>query len=160
MGNEPAFHIPYIYDLLGSPWKTQKRVRQLMDAWFRNDLMGVCGDDDGGAMSSWYVFSAMGFYPLCPGIPVYVLGSPVFETATINLHDGKRFTIRANGVSSQNKYIQSARLNGNELDFPWFTHEELMKGGELILEMGPWPNKEWGQNTRPEDFYISADKNK
>ena len=144
MGNEPSFHIPYIYDILGAPWKTQKRVRQLMDAWFRNDLMGVCGDEDGGAMSAWYVFSAMGFYPISPGYPVYVLGSPVFESVTIDLGDGKTFLITAKGVTNQNKYIQSASLNGKMLNDPWFTHEDLIKGGELVLEMGPRPNNEWG----------------
>jgi predicted alpha-1,2-mannosidase len=144
MGNEPGFHIPYVYDPAGAPWKTQKRVRQLMNAWFRNDLMGICGDDDGGAMSAWYVFSAMGFYPICPGYPVYVLGSPVFESVTIRLEDDNTFQIIAENVSERNKYIQSANLNGSSLNEPWFTHDELMKGGELILEMGPRPNKDWG----------------
>jgi predicted alpha-1,2-mannosidase len=153
MGNEPAFHIPYLYDLLGAPWKTQKRVRQLMEAWFRNDLMGVCGDDDGGAMSAWYVFSALGFYPVCPGNPVYVLGSPLFDTAVINLPEGKTFTVKAMNVSAQNKYIQSATINGKILKEPWFTHGDLVQGGELELQMGPRPNKNWGNNTSISDFY-------
>ncbi len=153
MGNEPSFHIPYLYDLLGAPWKTQKRVRQLMEAWFRNDLMGMSGDDDGGAMSSWYVFSAMGFYPVCPGIPVYVLGSPIFDTVTINLPEGKNFTVRALNVTAQNKYIQSANLNGKELPYPWFRHSDLMNGGELVLQMGPRPDKDLWKNVKPEDFY-------
>ena len=153
MGNEPAFHIPYLYDLLGDPWKTQKRERQLMDAWFRDDLMGVCGDDDGGAMSSWYVFSALGFYPVCPGVPVYVLGSPLFETEIINLPGGKTFTIKAVDVSARNKYIQSAKLNGKEIKKPWFTHKELTEGGELILQMGPRPNRDWCKNITIKDFY-------
>jgi predicted alpha-1,2-mannosidase len=155
MGNEPSFHIPYIYDMLGAPWKTQKRVRQLMNAWFRNDLMGVCGDDDGGAMSAWYVFSAMGFYPICPGYPVYVLGSPVFESVIVKLEDGKMFQIMAKSVSIRNKYIQSASLNGKILNDPWFTHEDLIKGGELILEMGPRPNKEWGADADFETFITN-----
>ena len=158
MGNEPSFHIPYIYDVLGAPWKTQKRIRQLMKAWFRNDLMGVCGDEDGGAMSAWYVFSAMGFYPICPGYPVYVLGSPVFESVTLNLEDGKTFQIIAKEVSDRNKYILSARLNGRELKEPWFMHEELIQGGELILEMGPRPNKAWGTGADFEEFIKSVNK--
>jgi len=152
MGNEPSFHVPYIYTVLGAPWKTQKRIRQLMNAWFRNDLMGICGDDDGGALSAWYVFSAMGFYPVCPGYPVYVIGSPVFETVDINLDGGIKFSVIANDVSDRNKYIQSARLNGRDLKEPWFTHAELMKGGDLILEMGSRPNKNWGAEADYEGF--------
>ncbi len=158
MGNEPSFHIPYIYNVLGAPWKTQKRIRQLTDAWFRNDLMGICGDEDGGAMSAWYVFSALGFYPLCPGYPFYVIGSPIFKSATINIGDGKYFKVVASNVSNRNKYIQSAQLNGDQLVEPWFTHEELMKGGEMILHMGPRPNKDWGADADFEN-YIDSFKN-
>jgi putative alpha-1,2-mannosidase len=104
-------------------------------------------------MSAWYVFSAIGFYPVCPGNPVYVLGSPVFNTTVISLPGDKKFTIKAVNVSAQNKYIQSARLNGRELSEPWFTHRELMEGGELELQMGPRPDKSWGANTQIEDFY-------
>ncbi|MBR9998998.1 MAG: GH92 family glycosyl hydrolase [Cyclobacteriaceae bacterium] len=156
MGNEPSFHIPYIYNVLGAPWKTQKRTRQLMDAWFRNDLMGICGDEDGGAMSAWYVFSAMGFYPICPGYPVYMIGSPVFDRVTINLPDGKKFMVKAMNVSARNKYIQSARLNGRQLEAPWFTHAELMNGGEMILEMGPRPDKAWGNTADFARFVETA----
>jgi predicted alpha-1,2-mannosidase len=152
MGNEPSFHIPYIYNFVGAPWKTQKRLRQLMDAWFRNDLMGICGDEDGGAMSAFYVFSAMGFYPFCPGIPAYVIGSPVFESIILTLANEKKFTVRAKEVSAQNKYIQSAELNGKKLNFPWFTHEEMLKGGELTLHMGPRPNKKWAAEADFEKF--------
>jgi predicted alpha-1,2-mannosidase len=155
MGNEPSFHIPYIYNLLGAPWKTQKRIRQLMETWFRNDLMGICGDEDGGALSAWYVFSAMGFYPICPGYPVYVFGSPVFESTSIDLGEGRNFSITARNVSNQNKYIQSARLNGEGLEEPWFTHEALIQGGELILEMGPRPNKDWGADADFDSFIDS-----
>ncbi|MFC2123276.1 GH92 family glycosyl hydrolase [Bacteroidota bacterium] len=143
MGNEPSFHVPYLYNYLGEPWKTQKRLRQLMQSWFRNDLMGVCGDEDGGALSAWFVFSAMGFYPACPGEPVYTIGSPLFESIEISLGNGKTFTIKANNASNQNKYISSAQLNGKTLDKLFFTHQELMAGGELILEMVDRPVKEW-----------------
>ncbi len=144
MGNEPSFHVPYIYDLVGAPWKAQRRIRMLMDSWFRNDLMGICGDEDGGAMSSWYVFSAMGFYPVCPGYPVYLIGSPIFEKTEIELAGNKTFIIRAVDVSNENKYIQSATLGGEPLEVPWITHKQLLDGGELVFEMGPRPNKEWG----------------
>lgn len=144
MGNEPSFHIPYLYNYAGEPWKTQKRIRMLMESWFRNDLMGICGDEDGGGMSAFYVFSAMGFYPVSPGVPVYTIGSPLFEQSSIRLENGKVFTVIAQDTSWKNKYIQSARLNGVEFGKTWFTHEELMNGGTLELFMGDRPNKDWG----------------
>jgi len=136
MGNEPGFHVPYLYTLAGQPWKTQKRVRQLMDTWFRNDLMGICGDEDGGGLSSWYVFSAMGFYPVTPGKAEYVLGSPIFEEIKIDLGNGKFFTIKAPFVSTQNKYIQSVKLNGEEHEGYILTHQAIVDGGTLVLDMG------------------------
>ena len=142
-GNEPSFHIPYLYAYAGEPWKTQKRVRQIMDVWYADQPLGLPGDDDGGAMSSWYVLSAIGFFPVCPGSQVYVLGSPIFEEIRIEVGPEKWFTIRANGVSSQNKYIQSATLNGAPLDKAWFTHDALVDGGSLDFVMGPQPNKAW-----------------
>ena len=144
MGNEPSFHIPYLYNYAGQPWKTQKRIRMLMESWFRNDLMGVCGDEDGGGMSAFYVFSALGFYPVSPGVPVYTIGSPLFDKSEIQLANGKVFTVIAHGVSWENKYIQSAKLNGAEYNKTWFTHEDVMKGGTLELFMGDRPNKKWG----------------
>lgn len=148
MGNEPSFHIPYLYNYAGEPWKTQKRIRMLMESWFRNDLMGICGDEDGGGMSAFYVFSAMGFYPVSPGIPAYNIGSPLFTKVSLSLENGKVFTVIAKGASARNKYIRSARLNGKELNRPWFTHEDIMGGGVLELTMGDRPNKSWG--TAPE----------
>jgi predicted alpha-1,2-mannosidase len=148
-GNEPSFHIPYLYDFSGQPWKTQKRVRQLMDVWYGDGPLGIPGDDDGGATSSWYVLSAMGFYPVCPGSPVYEIGSPIFERTTIRLGNGKLFTITANHVSAQNKYIESAQLNGKPLDRAWFRHSDIADGGMLVLEMGTRPNLAWG--SAPQD---------
>ncbi|MFN8254336.1 MAG: GH92 family glycosyl hydrolase [Bacteroidales bacterium] len=145
-GNEPAFHIPYLYCYAGQPWKTQKQVRQIMDAWYFNHPMGLCGDDDDGSLSAWYVFSALGFYPVCPGMGYYVIGSPLFEKTTIQLANGKKFTIIAKNVSKQNKYIQTAKLNGIDWNKAWFTHTDMMKGGILELTMGPKPNKSWGSN--------------
>ena len=143
-GNEPSFHIPYLYNYAGQPWMTQYRVRQIMDLWYDSTPFGYCGDDDGGAMSGWYVFSAMGFYPQCPGQPIYDIGSPVFEKTTINVGAGKEFIIVARNVSAQNKYIQSATLNGKPLNKPWFYHADMVKGGEIVFRMGPRPNKQWG----------------
>ncbi|MCD6347889.1 MAG: glycoside hydrolase family 92 protein, partial [Bacteroidales bacterium] len=136
MGNEPGFHVPYLYTLAGVPWKTQKRVRQLMDAWFRNDVMGICGDEDGGALSAWYVFSAMGFYPVTPGKPEYVIGSPIFEEVRIDVGKGKTFTIKAPFVSAQNKYVQEIILNGETQNSYILPHSAVAEGGTLILDMG------------------------
>ncbi|MCK4921512.1 MAG: GH92 family glycosyl hydrolase [Bacteroidales bacterium] len=144
MANEPSLHIPYLYNYAGQPWKTQKRIRKLINEWFRNDLMGVPGDEDGGGMSAFVVFSAMGFYPVTPGMPVYNIGSPIFEKSTIHLDNGKDFVITAKNVSYENKYIQSATLNGKLIDKPWFNHSDMSEGGELILEMGSKANKTWG----------------
>jgi predicted alpha-1,2-mannosidase len=144
MGNEPSMHIPYLYNLAGKPWKTQKRVRMLMDTWFRNDLMGIPGDEDGGGLSAFYVFSAMGFYPLTPGIPEYQIGSPLFRKIVIHQQNGKTFTIFANNNSKTNKYIQAARLNSKDLNQTTITHNDITEGGTLVLEMGDMPNKEWG----------------
>jgi predicted alpha-1,2-mannosidase len=143
MGNEPSFHIPYLYNFT-SPWKTQKKVRFLLDVWYKDNIFGIPGDEDGGGMSAFVVFSSMGFYPITPGKPVYTIGSPVFSKVTIDLANGKQFTMIANNCSVINKYIQSAKMNGQPLNTPWFTHEQLINGGKLELEMGPKPNKTWG----------------
>jgi predicted alpha-1,2-mannosidase len=144
MGNEPSFHIPYLFNYTSSPWKTQKKIRFLLDTWFKDNEFGIPGDEDGGGMSAFVVFSSMGFYPVTPGIPVYTIGSPVFEKVAISLPNGKQFQMIANKCSVVNKYIQSAKLNGKVLDTPWFSHEQLVNGGKLELEMGPLPNKSWG----------------
>jgi len=151
MGNEPSFHIPYLYNYMGEPWRTQKRIRMLLDAFFTDTYFGIPGDEDGGAMSAFVNFSMMGFFQVVQGIPVYSIGSPVFEEITIDLPNGKQFEIIAHNSSKTNKYIQSAKLNGVKLNKSWFTHQELAKGGVLELEMGSQPNKDWGtdKNTLP-----------
>ncbi len=141
-GNEPAFHIPYLYDYCGQPWKTQRKIRQIMQVWFDDSPLGLPGDEDGGAMSAWYIFSAMGFYPVTPGSAIYALGSPVFNKITIHLPGGKRFVVEAHGNSPKNVYIQSAILNGKPLKSPFFSHDELTRGGKLTLLMGPRPVRE------------------
>jgi predicted alpha-1,2-mannosidase len=143
-GNQPGFHIPYLYNYAGKPWKTQRRVRDILKIWYSDGPLGICGDEDEGELSSWYVFSAMGFYPVCPGSPVYDIGSPIFEKSSISVGKGKIFQIEARDVSSKNKYIQSAMLNGKPLNKPWFTHADLVKGGTLVFQMGPRPNEAWG----------------
>jgi len=144
MGNEPSFHIPYLYNYAGAPWKTQERIRLLLDLWYKDNVFGIPGDEDGGGMSAFVVFSSMGFYPITPGIPFYTIGSPLFKKVTIKLPGGKQFTMIARNCSVINKYIQSAKFNGRILNIPSFTHNELMSGGKLELIMGPKPNKNWG----------------
>ncbi|MCW3787957.1 GH92 family glycosyl hydrolase [Plebeiibacterium sediminum] len=154
MGNEPSMHIPYLYNYAGQPWRTQKRVRNLLKQWFRNDLMGIPGDEDGGGLTSFVVFSELGFYPITPGLPMYVIGSPMFEEATIRLGNGKLFKIICHNYSPENKYIQSAKLNGVEWNKSWFSHEDLMKGGLFEFVMGKQPNKAWASdaNSVPPSF--------
>ena len=145
MGNEPSLHIPYLDNYAGAPWKTQKRIRQMLETWFRNDLMGVPGDEDGGGMTSFVVFSSIGFYPVTPGSDVYTIGSPLFEKTVMRLTNGNVFEIIADNVSKDNKYIKSAKLNGKALNSPFISHSDLMNGGTLVLEMSDRPAKEWGR---------------
>ena len=149
MANEPSLHIPYLYNYAGQPWKTQKRIRSLLKQWFRNDLMGVPGDEDGGGTSAFVVFSAMGFYPVTPGMPSYNIGSPLFPYIKLDLGGGKNFVIEAINCSHDNKYVQSATLNGKEWNKPWFAHDDIKDGGKLVLVMGNKANKSWGTNEAP-----------
>ena len=147
MGNEPSFAIPYIYNRLGAPWKTQKRIRMLLESFFTDSLKGIPGDEDGGGMSAFVVFSMLGFYPVTPGIPTYDIASPVFEKATIHLKNGRDFVILARNTSHDNKYVQSILLNGKPLDQVWFRHADIAGGGTLELTMGDTPNRQLGTKT-------------
>jgi predicted alpha-1,2-mannosidase len=162
MGNEPSLAIPYLYNRLGAPWKTQKRVRMLLESFLTDTLQGMPGDVDGGGMSAFVVFSMMGFYPVTPGIPAYDIGSPVFDQTTIHLRNGKDFVIVAHDTSHENKYVRSIRLNGKPLEQVWFRHTDIANGGTLELTMGDTPNTSLGaaassfpptsMDVRPEDF--------
>ena len=162
MGNEPSLAIPYIYNRLGAPWKTQKRVRMLLESFFPDTLHGIPGDEDGGGMSAFVVFSMLGFYPVTPGIPAYDLGSPMFDKATIHLKNGKDFVIIARNTSRDNKYVQSIRLNGQPLNQVWFRHADIANGGTLEVVMGDTPNVQLGLDpatfppdslaVKPEDY--------
>lgn len=147
-GNEPCHQVSYLYTLAGAPYKTAQRVRDIMFTQYSNTPDGICGNDDCGQISAWYVFSALGFYPVNPASGVYVFGSPLVEKATIQLdpkfYKGGSFTVVAHNVSRQNGYIKSAKLNGRTLDRPWITHAELVQGGTLEFEMDIQPNKDWG----------------
>ena len=142
-GNEPSHHIPYLYMWTSQPWKTQQRVREVMNKMYRNHLDGLCGNDDCGQMSAWYIFSAMGFYPVCPASGQYVLGAPYLPENVLHLQNGNTLTIKAPNVSDQNCYIQSVMLNSQPLHTAYITYEQIMAGGELVFTMGSKPNKKW-----------------
>lgn len=144
VGDEYSMHSPYLYNYIGAPWKTQKTIRELIANNFTDDAGGLPGNEDCGQMSSWYIFGAMGFYPTCPGNPTYQIGSPAFKKVSINLANGKAFTIIANNNSKENVYIQSATLNGESYTKSWIHHDDILKGSTLVFEMGSEPNKTWG----------------
>jgi predicted alpha-1,2-mannosidase len=143
-GNEPSHHMAYLYDYAGTPWKTQELVHRICADFYRNSPEGLIGNEDCGQMSAWYVFSAMGFYPVTPGSGIYAFGTPAFPKVVIALENGKTFTVRAVNISDRNFYIQSASLNGKPFTKCFISHDEILKGGELSFNMGPQPNKAWG----------------
>ncbi len=142
-GNEPSHHIIYMYNAMGQPWKAQELVDEVLHTQYSDQPDGLSGNEDCGQMSAWYVLSSLGFYQPCPGNPIYSIARPLFDSATINLPDGKTFKITAINNSAANKYIESAKLNGKPLDKPFFTHRELMDGGTLELVMTNKPTT-WG----------------
>jgi predicted alpha-1,2-mannosidase len=147
-GDEQCHHVPYLYDYAGAPYKTQQRARQIMSTLYNDTPAGQCGNTDCGQMAAWYVFSALGFYPLNPASGIYAIGSPVITKAVIHLdadqYHGSTFTVIAKDNSADNVYIQSATLNGKKLTRPWITRTEVISGGTLRLVMGPNPNLQWG----------------
>ena len=138
-GNEPSHHVAYLYDFIGKDKKTQYRVNQIIDSLYTDAPNGLCGNDDCGQMSAWYVFSSIGFYPVNPLDGRYYFGSPQFEQVDLNLPDGNKFTVKANNVSDKNIYIESVKLNGKSISKPYITYEELIKGGLLEFEMTSVP---------------------
>jgi predicted alpha-1,2-mannosidase len=154
-GDEQCHHVAYLYDYAGAPYKTQERVRQVMTTLFNDTPAGQSGNIDCGQMAAWYVFSALGFYPVNPANGIYVIGSPIVRKAVISLDEkkyhGRKFTVLAENNGPKNIYIQSAALNGKPLAQAWLTHDQITAGGTLRLVMGPKPNLEWGraQNVRP-----------
>jgi predicted alpha-1,2-mannosidase len=135
-GNEPSHHVPYLYAFAGAPWKTQERIHQIVNTMYRNTTDGLCGNDDCGQMSAWYIFSSLGFYPVCPGSNEYVIGSPSVDKATLSLENGKQFTIITQNLSDKNIYIQQIRLNGLPYTKFIINHEDIMRGGTLEFVMG------------------------
>ena len=148
-GNEPAHHIAYLYNWSSQPYKTQYWLREIMNRFYKNNIDGLCGNDDCGQMSAWYIFSVMGFYPVCPGSDQYVLGAPYLPSLKVRLGNGKTLEIKAPNVSDTCRYVQKVTLNGQEITKLYLTHTQLMQGGELVFEMGAEPNLTRGLN--PED---------
>lgn len=147
-GNEPCHQVAYMFNYAGQPWKTQRWVRKIMETEYRTGSDGLSGNDDAGQMSAWYVFSSLGFYPVCPASGHYVIGSPVFSSAVIRLPGGKHFTIRAVNASPTNIYIQSARLNGRSYDRSYLLHADIARGGTIEFVMGSQPNPRWASSAR------------
>ena len=155
-GNEPSHHIAYLYNYAGKPWRTQERIRQIMDTLSSDKPDGLAGNDDVGQMSAWYIFSAMGFYPVAPGDLSYAIGAPQLPEISLNLANGKKFTVKATHLSEQNKYIASAQLNGKPLNRSYITHDDINSGGVLKFTMSSQPNKKWAnkQTERPPSMSV------
>jgi len=134
-GNEPSHHVVYLYSMIGENWRTEELVRSIFDKFYQPRPDGLCGNDDCGQMSAWYIFSALGFYPVNPVSGEYVLGAPQIPKATITLQNGKTFSVVATGLSGQNKYVQSVKLNGVELTGSIITYRQIQQGGKLVFEM-------------------------
>jgi len=156
--NEPPLHYAYLFPFAGKPWKTQQWSREFMTNCYQAEPGGIPGNDDLGAMSSWFVFSAMGLYPLCPGNPWYIIGSPLFEKVTLNLENGRRFEIMAQDGSQKNKYIQSASLNNIAYAKSWLEHSILETGGNLILNMSAEPNTSWATDPQARPPSVTMER--
>jgi len=150
-GNQPSHHVAYLYNYVGAAWKTQEKVHKIMDMLYHDKPGGICGNDDMGSLSSWYVLSAMGFYPVTPGQDIYVIGTPLFNSAKINLENGNQFIIEAKNRSEENIYIRAATLNGEKYSKLYLKHSDIVKGGKLVFEMSSKPEKNWGnaESDRP-----------
>jgi predicted alpha-1,2-mannosidase len=147
--NEPVHHVIYLYDYIGQPWKTQKLVHEVMTQLYKPGPDGWLGDEDTGQMSAWYIFSALGFYPVLPGNPVYALGAPLFDHAVVHLENGRKLIIDAVRRKPGDFYVQSATWNGRAIRTPWIEHSAIAGGGVLRFVLGPQPNKKWGAYARP-----------
>ena len=155
-GNEPSHHIAYLYDYAGVPWRTQERLKQIMDSQYAPRPDGLAGNDDLGQISAWYVFTALGFYPVAPGSDQYVIGRPFLDKAVLDLPNGKKFTVLAQGLSDADRYVGAVTLDGQRLDRVYLTHAEIMAGGTLKFTMQAHPNKTWGIQPAERPYSMEA----
>ncbi|VXB94557.1 GH92 family glycosyl hydrolase [Massilia sp. 9I] len=155
-GNEPSHHVAYLYNYAGAPWRTQERLANIMATQYYNRPDGLSGNDDLGQMSAWFAFTALGFYPVAPGSNEYVIGRPFLERAQLKLPNGKRFTVRAEGLSDANGYVGRVTLNGKPLARTYLTHEDITAGGELVFTMQATPNKDWGKERTARPYTQTA----
>ncbi|WP_315975848.1 GH92 family glycosyl hydrolase [Parapedobacter soli] len=158
-GNQPIQHMTYLYNFAGQPWKTQYWVREVMDKLYHSGPDGYCGDEDNGQTSAWYVFSALGFYPVCPAVDQYVIGSPLFENATLMLENGNQVVVSAPGNQAASRYIGEATLNGKRYTKNWIGHEELTEGAAIVFEMSKMPNHTRSVNEKDAPFSFSVRNN-
>jgi predicted alpha-1,2-mannosidase len=157
-GNQPIQHMIYMYNYAGQPWKAQYWLRQVMNRFYSPNADGYCGDEDNGQTSAWYIFSALGFYPVCPGSDQYIMGAPLFKKATIHLENGKEFTIEAPENSASNYYIDAMKLNGKNYTRNYITHGDLMKGGKMSVKMSDKPNTNRGTGKADRPYSFSNEK--
>lgn len=157
-GNQPIQHMTYLYNYAGQPWKSQYWIRRVMDQLYKPTTDGYCGDEDNGQTSAWYVFSAMGFYPVCPATDQYVLGTPLFKKMTLSLENGNKVIIHAANNSNKNKYVQSLQLNGKNYDKNWVSHFDLLEGSTMNYTMSAIPNKSKGTTAKAYPYSFSNEK--
>lgn len=155
-GNEPSHHIAYLYDYAGAPWKTQARLKQIMDTQYAPTPEGLVGNDDCGQMSAWFIFTALGFYPVAPASNQYVIGRPFVARATLSLPNGRRFAVVADNLSDSNAYVGAVSLNGKPLTRSYITHQEILKGGTLRFTMQATPNKDWATAATARPYSMTA----
>ena len=155
-GNEPSHHVAYLYDYAGAPWRTQERLKQIVDTQYKPTPEGLAGNDDLGQMSAWLVFTALGFYPVTPGSNQYAIGRPFVTRAVMNLPNGKRFTVLADGLSDANRYVGAVTLNGKPLARSYVTDAEIRSGGELRFTMAATPNKTWASSKAARPYSMST----
>lgn len=156
-GNQPIQHMIYLYNYAKAPWKAQYWLRQVMDRMYTPTPDGYCGDEDNGQTSAWYVFTALGFYPVCPGTDQYVLGAPLFKKAVIHMENGKQVEINAPANSADNIYIQHMKVNGGDYTKNYLTHKDLMEGSVIDIEMGNKPNKSRGVAAEDAPYSFSKE---
>jgi predicted alpha-1,2-mannosidase len=156
-GNQPIQHMIYLYDYAGAPWKAQYWTREVMNRLYRATPDGYCGDEDNGQTSAWYVFSALGFYPVTPASNQYALGAPLFPRARLHLENGRTVSIEAAGVDDERRYVDALRVNGATVERNWLGHPELMAGARIDFRMSAQPNKRRGSAPAAAPYSMSTD---